>query len=138
MNKELLKKDIVNLVVDKLYEDGERIEISNQKYVYNKYRLKYSQKVVKNVINAFWDIVAEVLAEGNSVKLNRYLIIEPKHYDAKVNRNNLSKTENELYYTPERYRPRFYAGSKIVRAYKKLNEREFGKSRCIATDNNIE
>lgn len=134
MKHELLKKEIVNRVVDKLYADGERIEISNQKYIYNKYRLKYSQKVVRNVINAFWDIVADALAEGDTVKLNSYLIIEPKYYEPKVNRNNLGKTEDETYYIPERYRPRFYPGSKILQAYEKLNEREFG-GKQTATDN---
>ena len=137
MKHELLKKEIVNRVVAKLYADGERIEISNQKYIYNKYRLKYSQKVVRNVINAFWDIVADALAEGDTVKLNKYLIIEPKYYEPKINRNNLGKTDDETYYIPERYRPRFYAGSKIVQAYEKLNEREFG-GKQTATDDTTE
>ena len=131
MNNELLKKDIVNRVVAKLYADGERIEISNQKYIYNKYRLKYSQKVVKNVINAFWDIVADALAEGDSVRLNHYLKIEPKYYEARMHKNYLGKGEKDMFYIPERYRPAFQPLSRIQEAYDKLNEREFGSQQTF-------
>lgn len=126
MKHELLKKEIVNRVVDKLYADGERIEISNQKYIYNKYRLKYSQKVVRNVINAFWDIVADALAEGDSVRLNHYLKIESKYHTARTHKNHLGKGEKDVFYIPERYRPAFQPLSKLQKAYDKLNEREFG------------
>lgn len=111
MNKQLLKKDIVDRVVEKLWTEGKRIEISNQKYIYNKYRLKYTQKVVNNVINAFWGIIADVLAEGDSVKLKEELNnIEPIETAEKVLTDYWTRehikvehtASNEAYYSPSR------------------------------------
>ena len=81
MDNELHKKDIINKISEKLID--EKIVIGGNKSFYKrKYHLKYTQKIIANVIDAFWDVIAEIIEEGDSIKLYNYIKIEPRYYKA--------------------------------------------------------
>lgn len=77
MNKELHKNDIVKKISDKLV--NEKIVIGGSKELYKrKYHLKYTQKIIANVLDSFWKVVAETIEKGDSIKINdKYRLLPP-------------------------------------------------------------
>ena len=74
--------------------------------------LKYSQLIVRKVLDAFLEEMVTVLSEGDTVKIAEYFKLEPKLYagrklNSKVCGNNLI--------IPEQYKPK-------MKLYKKLKE----------------
>lgn len=120
MNEKIIKPGIVKKVVDKL--DGTKIEIGGNKESYKrKYHLKYTQEIVDNVITAFMDSIVDIIENGDSVKLNSYMVLEPKYYVEKRARNVYA---NEEYIMPAQYRVKLNVGTKLEEACKRLSERE--------------
>ncbi len=79
MNNVLHKMDVVNKISEKLID--EKIVIGGNKSFYKrKYHLKYTQKIIANVLDAFWDVIADVIEDGDSIKLYNYIKIEPKYF----------------------------------------------------------
>ena len=73
MNNVLHKMDVVNKISEKLID--EKIVIGGNKSFYKrKYHLKYTQKIIANVLDAFWDVIADVIEDGDSIKLYNYII----------------------------------------------------------------
>lgn len=126
MNEKIIKPGIVKKVVDKL--EGTKIEIGGNKEFYKrKYHLKYTQEIVDNVITAFMDSIVDIIEEGDSVKLNGYMILEPKYYVEKRARNIYENTE---YMMPTQYRVKLNVGKKLEDACKRLSEREIYNKDC--------
>lgn len=81
MNKTYVTKEMVSRVVDRLYQQGERIEVGGNRHAYKrKYHLKYSQLIVRKVLDAFFEEMVTVLSEGDTVKITEYFKLEPKLY----------------------------------------------------------
>ena len=79
MNNVLHKMDVVNKISEKLID--EKIVIGGNKSFYKrKCHLKYTQKIIANVLDAFWDVIADVIEDGDSIKLYNYIKIEPKYF----------------------------------------------------------
>ncbi len=122
MNRELHKGDIVKKISDKL--SNEKIVIGGNKEFYKrKYHLKYTQKIISNVLDSFWEVVADTIEEGDSIKLNSYIKIEPKFYNEITMNANGFKGINENV-IPARYKMKFKIGERLKNACKRLSERE--------------
>lgn len=123
MKEKIIKPGIVKKVVEKL--EGTKINIGGNKYFYKReYNLKYTQEIVDNVICAFMDTITDVIEDGDSVKLNGYMVLEPKYYPARKARNVHEDTEILM---PAQYRLKLNVGSRWEEACKRLTERELGK-----------
>lgn len=126
MNKELHKNDIIKKISDRL--SNEKIVIGGNKESYKrKYHLKYTQKIIANVLDSFWEVVAETIEEGNSVKLNNYVKIEPRYYKAIVMNANGFKGINENV-VPARYKMKFKMGKRLKKACEQLLDKRKGEN----------
>lgn len=119
------KQDIVRRVVEKL--EGTKIGTGGNR------NIKYSQKVVHNVINTFMDVIVDAVEEGESVMWSGYMTLEPKHYVERKARNLYEDKEITL---PERYGVKLNVGSKLKEACKRLSERELQKDGGLVNDRN--
>ena len=77
MNEEIIKPGLVRRIVDKL-DDTKIVVGGNKEFYKSLYHLQYTQEIVDNVISAFLDVVEDEVEEGNSIRLNGYLIIKPE------------------------------------------------------------
>ena len=108
MSNELHKKDIIDKISEKLIDEKITIGGNGKKYK-RKYHLKYTQKIIANVLDAFWEVVSEAIEDGNSIKINNYIKMEPKYYKAvKLNANGFNNIKENI--VPARYRIRFMMG----------------------------
>lgn len=122
MNNELHKKDIIDKISEKLINEKIAIGGNGNKYK-RKYHLKYTQKIIVNVLNAFWDVVYESIENGDSIKINNYVKMEPKYYKAvKLNANGFNNIKENV--VPARYRIRFTMGERLKEACRKLTIKE--------------
>ena len=124
MDNVLLKKDVVNKISEKLID--EKIVIGGNKSFYKrKYHLKYTQKIIGNVIDAFWDVIAEVIEDGDSIKLYNYIKIEPRYYKAvKLNAKGFPGIKENI--VPARYRMKFIMGERLKEACRRLSQKKCG------------
>lgn len=121
MSNQLYKKDIINKISEKLA--NEKIIIGGNRKAYKrKYHLKYTQKIIAKVLDAFWEVVSDAVEDGDSIRLNNYIKMEPKYYKAvKLNANGFNGiTENVV---PARYRIKFTMGERLKEACRKLTEK---------------
>lgn len=118
----LLKRDMVDRVSEKLA--GEKITIGGNGEKYKrKYHLKYTQKIIANVLDAFWEAVADAVEEGDSVKLNNYVKIEPRHYKAvKLNAKGFPGIKEDT--VPARYKVKFTMGERLKEACRRLTQKK--------------
>ena len=122
MNKELHKKDIINKISEKLINEKISIGGNGKKYK-RKYHLKYTQKIIVNVLDAFWEVIAEAVEEGDSIKINNYIKMEPKYYKAvKLNANGFNNIKENI--VPARYRIRFTMGKRLKEACRELSKKD--------------
>ena len=124
MDNELHKKDIINKISEKLID--EKIVIGGNKSFYKrKYHLKYTQKIIANVLDAFWDVIAEIIEEGDSIKLYNYIKIEPRYYKAvKLNAKGFPGIKENI--VPARYRMKFIMGERLKEACRRLSQKKCG------------
>ncbi len=116
MNKALSKNDLVDAVKEKL--SSERIVIGGNKILYKrKYHLRYTDRIVSNVMNAFYEVLTDTIKHGDSIKVYDYFKIEPKYYRERVVKDN---TRNRTYIVPPRYKVWFKMGKKLEDACAKL------------------
>lgn len=122
MSNQLYKKDIINKISEKLA--NEKIIIGGNRKVYKrKYHLKYTQKIIVKVLDAFWDVVAEAVENGDSIRLNNYIKMEPKYYKAvKLNANGFNGITDNV--VPARYRIRFTMGERLKEACRGLTQKK--------------
>ncbi len=126
MNNVLHKMDVVNKISEKLID--EKIVIGGNKSFYKrKYHLKYTQKIIANVLDAFWDVIADVIEDGDSIKLYNYIKIEPRYYKAvKLNAKGFPGIKENI--VPARYRMKFIMGERLKEACRKLSQKKCGDS----------
>lgn len=129
MDNELHKKDIINKISEKLID--EKIVIGGNKNFYKrKYHLKYTQKIIGNVLDAFWDVIAEIIEDGDSIKLYNYIKIEPGYYKAvKLNAKGFPGIKENI--VPARYKMKFIMGERLKEACRRLSQKKCNDS---ATD----
>ncbi len=122
MNNTLHKKEIIDGISEKLI--NERIVIGGNKSFYQrKYHLKYTKKIIAKVIDAFWDVIAEAVEDGDSIKMNSYIKIEPKYYKAvKLNAEGLKWVKENV--VPARYRIRFTMGERLKESCRRLSDKK--------------
>lgn len=122
MNSELHKKEIINKISEKLIDEKIAIGGNGKKYK-RKYHLKYTQKIITNVLDAFWEVIAEAVENGDSVKINNYAKMEPKYYKAvKLNANGFKGIKENV--VPARYRVRFTMGEHLKESCRRLTEKK--------------
>lgn len=128
MSNMLLKKDIVDKISEKLI--NEKIDIGgNGKKYKRKYHLRYTQKIIVKVLDAFWEVIADSVEEGCSIKLNNYIKLEPRYYKAvKLNANGFNNVNTHV--VPARYKIKFTMGKCLKKACENLS-----KEKC---NNNID
>lgn len=121
MNQKLTKNEIIDLVSKKLAD--ERIVVGGNKVLYKKkYHLKITKCIIGKVLNAFLDVLVDVIEEGYSVVFANYMVIEPRYYkEARRKANNYSNKQESV--TPAGYRLRIKAGVRMKDACKKLTEK---------------
>ena len=120
MSNELHKKDIIDKISEKLIDEKITIGGNGKKYK-RKYHLKYTQKIIANVLDAFWEVVSEAIEDGNSIKINNYIKMEPKYYKAvKLNANGFNNIKENI--VPARYRIRFTMGERLKEACRRLSQ----------------
>ena len=122
MSNELHKKDIIDKISEKLIDEKITIGGNGKKYK-RKYHLKYTQKIIANVLDAFWEVVSEAIEDGNSIKINNYIKMEPKYYKAvKLNANGFNNIKENI--VPARYRIRFMMGERLKEACRRLSQKK--------------
>ena len=126
MNNVLHKMDVVNKISEKLID--EKIVIGGNKSFYKrKYHLKYTQKIIANVLDAFWDVIADVIEDGDSIKLYNYIRIEPKYFKAiKLNSKIFKGIKENI--VPARYKMKFIMDERLKEACRRLSEKKCGDS----------
>ena len=124
MNNVLHKMDVVNKISEKLID--EKIVIGGNKRFYKKkYHLKNTQKIIANVLDAFWDVIADVIEDGDSIKLYNYIKIEPRYYKAvKLNAKGFPGIKENI--VPARYRMKFIMGERLKEACRRLSQKKCG------------
>ena len=122
MSNELHKKDIIDKISEKLIDEKITIGGNGKKYK-RKYHLKYTQKIIANVLDAFWEVVSEAIEDGNSIKINNCIKMEPKYYKAvKLNANGFNNIKENI--VPARYRIRFTMGERLKEACRRLSQKK--------------
>lgn len=126
MNSKLHKKDIINKISEKLID--EKIDIGgNGKKYKRKYHLKYTQKIIANVLDAFWEVVAEVVEDGDSIMIKNYVKMESKYYKSvKLNANGFNNIKENI--VPARYRIRFTMGERLKKSCRRLSQKKCDNS----------
>ena len=114
LNKTYDNKDLYKLVVQKLRENNEKISFTCHKGGYKSIHKKlYSYIIVRTVLHAFFRVIAEILSEGDAVRLRGYFKIQPKLYEARKVQN---PHDNILYDAPAQYKPKIKFGKQIKEA----------------------
>lgn len=114
MNKQYDIKALYKAVAKKLQEDNERISFECHKGGYKSIHKKmYSYIIVRTVLRAFFRVITEILAEGDTVRCFGYFKIEPKLYKARKVKNPY---DNVLYDAPAQYKPKIKFGKQIKEA----------------------
>lgn len=122
MSNELHKKDIINKISEKLIDEKISIGGNGKKYK-RKYHLKYTQKIIANVLDAFWEVIAEAVEDGDSIKINNYVKMEPKYYKAvKLNANGFNNIKENI--VPARYKIRFTMGERLKESCRRLSKKK--------------
>lgn len=122
MNKELHKQDVINKISDKLVNEKIVIGGNGEKYK-RRYHLPYTQKIIKKVIESFWEVVAEVIEDGDSIQIYRYIKIEPKYFK-EMSSKSANWLGNKDIYIPARYKMKFTMGERLKEACRILTEKE--------------
>ena len=74
----IFKNELIDRISAKLSE--ERIVVGGNKCLYKrKYQLKFTEFIIAKVLDAFWDVVADTIADGDKISIQHYLSIYPKY-----------------------------------------------------------
>ena len=74
----IFRKELIDKISAKLNQ--ERIVVGGNKYAYKKkYHLKFTEVIIAKVLDAFWEVVADSITNGDKVQIQHYLSIYPKY-----------------------------------------------------------
>lgn len=74
----ITKNELIDRISAKLKK--ERIVVGGNKYAYKgKYHLKYTEAIIRKVVDAFWAVVADTIADGDKISIQNYMTIYPKY-----------------------------------------------------------
>lgn len=133
-------QELYKVVAQKLRQDNERISFECHKGGYKSIHKKIcSYIIVRTVLRAFFRVITEILAEGDTVRCYGYFKIEPKLYEARKVQNLY---DNVLYDAPAQYKPRikFYKRIKEACANIPVEEKENSSNKdkiMILEDDNV-
>lgn len=102
MKEEIIKPGIVRRII-------ERVENENG--------LVISPETTDIILTAFLDTVADILSEGDSIKLKGYMTIYPQLYKSKQIKN---VADQSIVNIPARYKAKIKTGTKLNNACKNL------------------
>lgn len=72
------KNELIDRISAKL--NKERIVVGGNKHTYKKrYHLKYTEVIISKVVDAFWSVVADTIADGDKISIQNYMTIYPKY-----------------------------------------------------------
>ena len=72
------KNTLIDRISAKL--NKERIVVGGNKHAYKrKYHLKYTETIIAKVLDAFWDVVADTITDGDKIAIQNYITIYPKY-----------------------------------------------------------
>lgn len=102
LKEEIIKPGIVRRIIEKVEnEDG----------------LVISSEMADIILIAFLDTVADILSEGDSIKLKGYMTIYPQLYKSKQIKN---VADQSIVSIPARYKAKIKTGTKLNNACKNL------------------
>ena len=74
----ITKNELIDRISAKL--NKERIVVGGNKHTYKKmYHLKYTEAIISKVVDAFWSVVADTIADGDKISIQNYMTIYPKY-----------------------------------------------------------
>ena len=74
----IFKEELIDKISAKL--NKERIIVGGNKCTYKKkYHLKFTEAIIAKVLDAFWDVVADTITDGDKIQIQHYLSIYPKY-----------------------------------------------------------
>lgn len=60
-------------------QNKEKFAVGGNKHTYRRrYHLKISEAIIRKVVDAFWAIVADTIADGDKIAIQNYMTIFPK------------------------------------------------------------
>lgn len=119
MNKEIIKSELVKRTVDNL--DDKKIVIGGNKIAYKRrYHLQYTQEIVDNVLSALLQTMEDIIEDGDSIRLNGYMTIQPTYRKAITARNVYKNMEMQV---PACYKLKLKAGGRLADACKRFSDR---------------
>ena len=72
------KNELIDRISAKL--NKERIVVGGNKFAYKKkYHLKYTEAIIRKIVDAFWNVVADTIADGDKISIQNYMTIYPKY-----------------------------------------------------------
>lgn len=104
LKEEIIKPGIVRRII-------ERVENENG--------LVISPETTDIILTAFLDTVADILSEGDSIKLKGYMTIYPQLYKSKQIKN---VADQSIVNIPARYKAKIKTGTKLNNACKNLSK----------------
>ena len=113
------RHDMVKKIVDNLSD--KKIVIGGNKILYkNKYHLKYTQQIVDNVLEAFFNTIIAEVEKGNMINFQNYFSIKPELRKPKKARNVITGEDMVI---PERYQFKVRAGLLLKQACDYFNDK---------------
>lgn len=98
-----------------------KIVIGGNKILYKKkYHLKYTQQIVDNVLEAFFNTIIAEIEKGNMINFQNYFSIKPELRKPKKARNVITGEDMII---PERYQFKVKAGLLLKQACDYFNDK---------------
>lgn len=106
MEEEIIKPGIVRRIIEKVENDNGMIVLP---------------ETADTILTAFLDTVADILSEGDIIKLKGYMTIYPQLYKSKQIKN---VSDQSIINIPARYKAKIKTGTKLNNACMNLTPKE--------------
>lgn len=84
----------------------------------------YTPKAADDVLTAFFNVITDAIANGDSIVLNGYMTVKPQFRAKSISSNGIT---GEKIIIPEHYTAKLKAGAKLKEAAKQLTEKQIGE-----------